>query len=377
MFGIACGHPDGHAADYLAYDPLHTLRLGRDPVPGEALAAQPTISRCENSVRRSALDVRGRELAVRVIARHHRRVQGQARRIMIELDPTDDATHGAHQLSCFNGHDDGWCYLPVLAFLTFDSEAEQYRCAAVRRPGTVPASRGTVGAWSRQLPLLRQAFPRERVLVRTDGGFATPEIVDVLEAELRLDDVVAMVTNAVRRRQTEPARIVAQAQSTATGQTAQVSTDNRSWAGTWDRARRVVFKAEAVRLGDRAPRHSLRFVVTDLGQMLRVLYEKVYWARGDIEHRITPLLDGLQNDSVRAGRARRIAHPWRRAHPRPGRHGPRRRRGPCRPTLASVMPPRSAAHTLASRAGGEVRDPLLRGSRPFGGRIWTFTNNAG
>ena len=156
MFGIACGHPDGHDADHLADDPIHKLLFGRDPVAGEPLAAQPTISRCENSVRRSALYALGSELAVRVIARHqHRRLHGQARRITIDLDPADDATHGAQQLTFFNGHYDGWCYLPVLAFLIFDKEAEQYLCAAVLRTGNVPASRGTVGVLSRLLPLLR------------------------------------------------------------------------------------------------------------------------------------------------------------------------------------------------------------------------------
>ncbi len=92
IFGIACGHPDGNDADHLADDPIHKLLLGRDPVAGEALASQPTISRFENGVGRSALYALGRELAMRVIERHQHRLDGQARRITIDLDPTDDAT---------------------------------------------------------------------------------------------------------------------------------------------------------------------------------------------------------------------------------------------------------------------------------------------
>ena len=166
----------GNDADRLADDPIHKLLLGRDPVAGEALASQPTISRFENGVGRSALYELARELAMRVIERHQRRLDGRARRITIDLDPTDDATHGAQQLTFFNGHYDSWCYLPLLAFLTFDQEREQYLCAAVLRPGNVPATRGAVGVLCRLLPLLRQAFPRARFLVRLDGGFATPEI---------------------------------------------------------------------------------------------------------------------------------------------------------------------------------------------------------
>ena len=174
VFGIACGHPDGNDADHLADDPIHKLLLGRDPVAGGRLASQPTISRFENDAGRSALYRMGRELAASVIERHRRRLNGRARRITIDLDPTDDRTHGAQQLTFFNSHYDSWCYLPLLAFVRFDREVEQYLCAAVLRPGKAVAADGTLGVLSRLLPLLRCAFPRARVLVRLDGGFATP-----------------------------------------------------------------------------------------------------------------------------------------------------------------------------------------------------------
>ena len=104
---------------------------------------------------------------------------------------------------------------PLLAFLTFDQEREQYLCAAVLRPGNVPATRVTLGVLCRLLPLLRHALPQARFLVRLDGGFATPEILDFLDAEPRLDYVVAMAKNAVLRRHAEPALIVAQARQPA------------------------------------------------------------------------------------------------------------------------------------------------------------------
>src|SRR2546430_4609848 len=142
----------------------------------------------------------GRELAASVIDRHRQRLHGRAKRITIDLDPTDDPTHGAHQLTFFNGHYDGWCYLPLLAFLTFNDEAEQYLCAAILRPGNAPATRGAIGTLRRLLDTLRVAFPRARFLVRLDGGFATPALFEVLDAEPGLDYVVAMGENAVLTR---------------------------------------------------------------------------------------------------------------------------------------------------------------------------------
>ena len=116
VFHATTPHPDGNDAEHLADDPIHKLLLGRDPVAGAPLASQPTISRFENCATRTALYRMGRELATRVIERHARRLDGRARRIIIDLDPTDDRTHGAQQLSFFNGYYYSWCYLPCWRF---------------------------------------------------------------------------------------------------------------------------------------------------------------------------------------------------------------------------------------------------------------------
>jgi len=236
----------------------------------------------------------GRELAVTVIERHQRRLDGRVRRITIDLDPTDDPTHGAQQLTFFNAHYDCWCYLPLLAFLTFNAEAEQYLCAALLRPGNVPASCGARGLLQRLIDLLRLAFPTARLVVRLDGGFATPEILDFLDAEPRLDYVVAMAENSRLTPLAAPAMRVARARSAASGQTEHVYIEARYAARTWAADRRVVIKAEVVRLAGRTPRDNARFVITNLRQSPRFIYEHLYCARGDIENRIKELHDGLQ-----------------------------------------------------------------------------------
>ena len=294
IFGLACGHADANDADRLADDPIHKLLLGRDPVVGASLASQPTISRFENGHGRQALYEMGCELAASVVDRHRQRLHGRARRITIDLDPTDDPTHGAQQLTFFNGHYDCWCYLPLLAFLTFDDEADQYLCAAILRPGNVPASQGARGLLRRLIDLVRIAFPTARILVRLDGGFATPEILDVLDAEPRLDYVVAMAENSRLTPLAEPAMAVARARSETSGQTEHVYTEARYAARTWAHEHRVVIKAEVVRLPGRTPRDNPRFVITNLRQSPRFIYEQVYCARGDIENRIKELHDGLQ-----------------------------------------------------------------------------------
>ena len=205
-------------------------------------------------------------------------------------------------MTFFNGHYDSWCYLPLLAFVTFDREAEQYLCAAVLRPGNAQASDGTLSVLCRLLALLRTAFPKARFLVRLDGGFATPQVFDFLDAEPRLDYVVAMAKNAVLLRNAEPALVAARTENALDEKTAHFYLDTRYRARTWSRTRRVVIKAEVVQLAGRPPRDNPRFVVTNLRQTPRFVYEKVYCARGDLENRIKELHDGLQIDRTSCSR---------------------------------------------------------------------------
>ena len=289
IYGLALGYEDANDAARLADDPIHKLLLGRDPVHGDALASQPTLSRFENDVTRGELLGMGEALFETVLERHRRR-RRKVRRITLDLDVTDDPTHGAQQLAFFNGFYDTWCYLPMLAFLTFDREREQYLCAAALRPGNAPTHAGALTLLTRLVGRLQDRFPQARILVRLDGGFAHPEIFEFLDA-VGVDYVVAMAKNPVLERQAELDLIVAKVLSDMTGQTEHVYTDFAYAAGTWDRERRVVCKAEVVRLEGREPRLNPRFVVTNLAGQPRRLYERVYCARGDAENRIKELFD--------------------------------------------------------------------------------------
>jgi hypothetical protein len=113
---IALGYEDANDAARLASDPIHKLLVGRDPLDGQDLASQPTLSRFENTPGRRELLGMAEALADCVIERHRKRLHGRARRITIDLDPTDDPTHGAQQLSFFNRHYDSYCYLPMVGF---------------------------------------------------------------------------------------------------------------------------------------------------------------------------------------------------------------------------------------------------------------------
>ena len=133
IYGLALGYEDANDAARLVDDPVHKMLLGRDPITGESLASQPTLSRFENDITRGGLLAMGEALLESVLDRRRKR-RHKVRRITVDLDITDDPTHGAQQMAFFNGFYDTWCYLPMLAFLTFDREHEQFLCAAALRP---------------------------------------------------------------------------------------------------------------------------------------------------------------------------------------------------------------------------------------------------
>ena len=84
----------------------------------------------------------GKALFETVIESHRKRLGGRkVRRIVIDLDPTDDPTHGGQQLSLFNGYYDTWCYLPILGFVSFNNEPDQHLFTAILRPGNAPPPR--------------------------------------------------------------------------------------------------------------------------------------------------------------------------------------------------------------------------------------------
>ena len=295
MFGIACGYADGNDAARIANDPVFKLLSGRDPVTGLALASQPTLSRFENAVSSGEL-LRMSEALTRSVIERHRRRKRKVRRITIDLDPTDDATHGGQQLSFFNRLYDSWCYLPVAGFLSFDNEPDQYLFCCVLRSGSAVAKIGCLSMLKRLLPRLRKAFPKAKIRIRLDAGFTGPELYEFFEAE-RLEYVVCMGKNPVLLRFAEPLmaplRDALEAGEALIPRFGECLYAARSWK---KHERRVIIKADIALHPGRKPKDNPRFIVTNLKTTPKFIYQKVYCARGDIENRIKELKIGLEID---------------------------------------------------------------------------------
>jgi hypothetical protein len=300
IFGIACGYADCNDAGRVADDAMHKLLLDRDPLAGAALASQPTLSRFENGVSPRELRDLAHVLADTVIEHHRRRLKGRDTRITIDLDPTDDPTHGQQEFAFFNGHYDTWCYLPIVATVTFNDETAQFAVAAILRPGNAHATAGARGLLRRLLAKLRAAFPTALLRVRLDGGFATPKMFTFLERQA-VEYVVAMASN--RRLEKRARRLMGKARrrSKASGQTEHFYGETRYAARKWKCQRRVIIKAEVVRHPGRDPKNNPRFVVTNLTADPEAVYH-LYCQRGDVENRLKELHHGLEMDRTSCSR---------------------------------------------------------------------------
>jgi len=180
VFGIGNGYEDANDAARLRSDPTHQLLLGRCPEAGRELASQPTISRLENAFDAAQVKAASRAFSGAVLKRHQRRLRGKVGRVIIDVDATWDDAHGEQQGALFNGFYRNHGFLPLLAFVQFDSEREQYLMVALLRPGN--AANGNVLSFlTGVIEQVRERFPKAVLIVRADAGFALPEVLEYLD----------------------------------------------------------------------------------------------------------------------------------------------------------------------------------------------------
>src|SRR5262249_21969555 len=192
--------------------------------------------------------------------------------ITLDLDGSDDAVHGQQAFAFYNGHYGRWCFIPNFAFVSFDDDPEFYLVHARLRPGNSHPVRGAVPLVRRLVKNLRRKFPSARIRIRMDAGFAAPGVFDALD-KLNVEYLVAIPSNPALLESAKPFLAAARELAKASGQTANVFGDFEYGARTWSAPRRIIVKAEVVAFLGREFRDNPRFVVTNLAQRPRRVYE--------------------------------------------------------------------------------------------------------
>ncbi|HTR12784.1 MAG TPA: IS1380 family transposase [Roseiarcus sp.] len=285
VFGIALGYEDLNDHDELRHDPLMAVLAGKLEARREdcaPVAGKSTLNRLELSrerptkYRKIAHEPAAIEaLFVDLLLEAHDRPPQQ---IILDLDATDDPLHGDQEGRFFHGYYDCYCYLPLYVF------CGRHLLAAKLRPSNIDASAGSVEEVARIVAQIRRRWPRTRILLRADSGFAREALMAWCETN-RVDFVFGLARNARLVEEISVELLQAEAEASATGKPARRFRDFRyATLDSWSRRRRVVAKAEWTN-GEANP----RFIVTSLNKAetsARFLYEKVYCARGEMENRI-------------------------------------------------------------------------------------------
>jgi Transposase DDE domain group 1 len=303
IFGIALGYEDLNDHDHLRHDPMMAvlagkLAAGREdcaPVAGKSTLNRLELSKLEPTryCKISHNPVAIKRLMVDVFLEAHEQAPSE---IILDLDATDDPVHGEQEGRFFHGYYDCYCYLPLYVF------CGRHLLVAKLRPASVDAAAGAVEEVARLVAHIRQRWPRVRILVRADSGFARDDLMAWCEANgAHFLFGLAQNTRLIAEIKGELAQ--AEAKSRRTGKPARYFRDF-TWETrrSWSRERRVVAKAEFTK-GEANP----RFVVTSLKRAEckpKYLYEKVYCARGDMENRIKECQLDLYADRTSTGTMR-------------------------------------------------------------------------
>jgi hypothetical protein len=285
VFGIALGYEDVVDHDTLRHDPIMAVLAGKltarrqncAPVAGKSTLNRLELGKAEptsyHKIGHDPLAIEG--VFVDLFLEAQRRAPPQ---LILDLDATDDPLHGHQEGRFFHGYYDCYCYLPLYIF------CGRHLLAAKLRRSNIDASAGALAEVARIVAQIRSRWPRVRILLRADSGFAREALMRWCELN-RIDYLFGLARNERLTAAIAAELQEAQQLGERTGKPARRFKD-LTWStlDSWSRARRVVAKAEWTR-GEANP----RFVVTSLSRTeheARHLYEKVYCARGDMENHI-------------------------------------------------------------------------------------------
>jgi hypothetical protein len=285
VVGIALGYEDLNDHDELRHDPVLAVLAGKlaakrsdcAPLAGKSTLNRLELSRPEptryHKVSHDAAAVE--TLFLDLFLEAHRRAPEQ---MILDLDATDDPLHGNQEGRFFHGYYDCHCYLPLYIF------CGRHLLAAKLRRSNIDASAGAVEEIARIVARIRRCWPKTRILLRGDSGFAREALMAWCEVN-RVDFLFGLARNERLEQAIKTELMLASLDSMRTGRPARRFKDfTWSTLDSWSRNRRVVGKAE-VTGGDTNP----RFVVTSLKPVevgAQHLYEAIYCARGEMENRI-------------------------------------------------------------------------------------------
>ena len=156
---IACGHKDAIDLDRLRHDPLMKVAVGRRPASGAPLASQSTISRLENTPRKTE----AARLTAALVDQAGATIRPRKREIL-DIDDTFCAAHGAQQLAFWNAHHDERGFASMHIYHV----ASGTPVVAILRPARTPKGTEVRTVIKHVTKRLKRHWPNTRIVWRGD-----------------------------------------------------------------------------------------------------------------------------------------------------------------------------------------------------------------
>ena len=158
VYGLACGYEDQSDHDDLRRDFALQTAVGRDEVLGHST----TLCRLENRADASWA-WRAHEVLVDTFIARHKTPPAE---LVLDIDATDDPTHGTQEGRFFHGYYGHYCFLPLYVF------CGDFPLVAYLRPSNKDGARHAWAVLALLVRRLRQAWPDVRIVVRGDSELA-------------------------------------------------------------------------------------------------------------------------------------------------------------------------------------------------------------
>jgi Transposase DDE domain group 1 len=270
IIALALGYEDLNDHQTLRTDPALQLAAGLVPNEEIALASPPTLCRLENRIDRPTLIRIAGVLVDQFLASHAQPPE----HLVLDFDATDDPVHGRQEGRFFHGYYDHYCFLPLYVFCGDEL------VTAYLRPSKIDAAKHARALLKLLVRRLRQAWPDVKITIRADSGFCRWRLMRWCDSH-GIGSVLGLAKNTVWEREAQFWMGAAQQLFQQLGQPQRIFGSFAYAAGTWDRPRRVIVKAEHTAQGPNP-----RFLVVNIPGAPQELYEDVYCQRGEMENRI-------------------------------------------------------------------------------------------
>lgn len=306
---IVAGYASASDGNALRSDPAIKMAAGRNPLTGDQLASQPTLSRFENNRTWKELYALCAWLVDYYIKCHRKRPKS----LVLDFDGSAIETHGL-QLQAFyrSGPYKQFMYFPLFVF-----DQHGWLIVAALRPGDHGEVTWSLPVLKRLVKRFREAWPDIDVTIRADGAFTDSAFYEWMDQN-EVKYVLGMKHNNVLLTKSGRARAKArkkflrkfgyplfegkqgerlkletmkyirtlpsaedrrEAHRIMTSRVVRVCDDFQYNAGSWDRKRRVIVRIDFTDEGIDA-----RYIVTNIENLAPAqVYEDMYCKRARIE----------------------------------------------------------------------------------------------